>query len=189
MRTMVLAVLAVLFIWALPRAAQAQADLIIATNAEITFPSCTEDLTHYYFFTVVDDGGGLGTPEITNLGYDFTGPNQIDLYDNGEFTYATFEMVVSIPSPNLGTQENDCFTITYEGESVNPCFDVAKANAEVCGGENEAVAACVNLENGMVRIVLDEVNCRESEYRTALLLPPAEPAAQTAAAPASPRRE
>ena len=183
-----LLVFALLFVLGASREAHAQADLIIATNAEITFPSCTEEFTYFYFFTVVDDGGGIGTPTITNLDYAFTSPNQIDVYDSGEYTYATFEIAVTVPSPALGQTVNDCFTITYEGESVNPCFDVTKAASEVCS--TQSIPACVHKETGNVRIVATDVECRPQENRIELALPTqnSAPAASTVA-PAPPRRQ
>jgi hypothetical protein len=138
------------------------ADLIIATNAEITFPSCLDEITYNYFFTVVDDGGGISTPTISNLDYEFTGPSQVDVYDSDPFTYATFEVAVKVPSPALGVAANDCFAITYEGESVNPCFDVVKPPIENCVNQ-EFVSACAKRNNGMVRIVPPDVACRKDE--------------------------
>jgi hypothetical protein len=142
--------------------AQQPADLIIATNAEITFPSCLDEMTYFYLFTVVDDGGGISTPTISNLGYSFTGPKQIDVYDSDPFTYATYEVAVKVPSPALGAAANDCFTITYEGESVTPCFDVVKPPIENCVNQ-EFVSACAKRNNGMVRIVPPDVACRKDE--------------------------
>lgn len=179
---------ALLFVLGASREAHAQADLIIATNAEITFPSCTDEMTYFYFFTVVDDGGGISEPTITNLDYTFTGPNQIDIFDDGEYTYATFEMAVTVPSPALGQTANDCFTITYEGESVNPCFDVTKAAREVCS--IQSIPACVNTVTGDVRIVASDVACRPSENRIELALPTQNVApAALNVAPAPPRRQ
>lgn len=180
---------ALLFVLGASREAHAQADLIIATNAEITFPSCTDEFTYFYFFTVVDDGGGISDPTITSLDYTFTAPTKIDEYDSGEYTYATFEMAVTVTAPALGQTANDCFTITYEGESVNPCFDVTRAAREVCS--IQTIPACVHNVTGNVRIVAADAECRPSENRIELALPTptqnAAPAALTVA-PAPPRR-
>jgi hypothetical protein len=158
--------------------AVAAADLIIATNAEVIFPPSLEQVTYFYFFTVVDDGGGIGTPVITNLGYPFGSVNLVDVYDNEEFTYGTFEVVVTVAAPALGSTVNDCFTISYEGESVNPCFDVTRAPRQ-SSAPDEIAQACVNQTNGLVRIVHPDVSCRVGEYRMELALPT--PEADTAA--------
>jgi hypothetical protein len=175
---------AVVFLLGSFRLAHAQADLIIATNAHVTFPSCTEQITYFYFFTVVDDGGGISTPVITNLSYAHTVPSQIDVYDNGEFTYATFEFAITIPAP-LNNTANDCFTITYEGESVNPCVDVTKPTREICSVESDVIQACAHKETGALRIVQAEAACRPQEYRLELALPIRDtPSAASVAAPA-----
>lgn len=152
-------------------AARAQAgDLIIATNANIIFPPTLEQVTYFYFFTVVDDGGGISTPVITNLGYTFGAVNSIDTYDADGYTYGTFEVAVTVPAPGLGESTSDCFTITYEGESVNPCFDVVRAPAPI-PTPDEVVEVCVNSVNGLMRIVPTGAECRVGEYRLTLLVP------------------
>jgi hypothetical protein len=161
--------------------AHAQADLIIATNAQVTFPACTEEMTYYYFFTVVDDGGGISTPTISNLEYAATAPTKIDSYDNQPFTYATFEFQVTIPRPTTATA-NDCFTITYEGESVSPCFDVVRPAKEVCSLDTGSIAACVHTVTGIMRAVPGTVACKAQEQRVYLALP-AEEEAETMAVP------
>ena len=186
--------LALLFVLGSSREAhaQGQSDLVIATNAEITFPSCTDQITYHYFFTVVDDdpnAGTLSAPAITNLGYTFTEPAKIDSYDVGTFNFATYEMAVTVPSPALGQTVSDCFTITYEDESVNPCFDVIKADREVCS--IQSIPACVHSLNGAIRIVAADVACRPSEVRVELGLATqnsALAASTLAPAPAPPRR-
>lgn len=167
------------------RTASAQADLIIATNAEIVLPAQVEQLTHFYFFTVVDDGGGISTPVVTNLGFEAGPVNRIDVYDSGEYTYATFEMAVTVTAPGLGRSSNDCFTITYEGESVNPCFDVAQAPRELTP-ELEQLAVCVPISTGSIRTVKKDTACKASDIRYVLALatlPEAGTAAEAKAAP------
>ncbi|MBK7869800.1 MAG: hypothetical protein IPJ74_03480 [Saprospiraceae bacterium] len=110
-------------------------NLIIATNAEVIIPACLNELVYNYRFTVVNgrcNDPNL-TPVITNLGYAFTGPVKIDSYvSDDQFTYSTYEIAVTVPAPAIGTTVRDCFTITYEGESLGdgdsgPCFDVTKS--------------------------------------------------------------
>jgi hypothetical protein len=151
------------------RLAHAQADLIVATNAEIVLPSNVDAINHFYFFTAVDDGRGISTPTITNLGYQMGPINRIDVYDDGEFTHATFEVAVSVDAPGPGESTNDCFTITCEGESVNPCFDVTRAPHPVPAPEN-IVPACVSMNSSLVRIVQPTAECRKDEYRVNLLM-------------------
>jgi hypothetical protein len=110
-------------------AAYSLADLLIASNPVIIMDACMKEFKHSYRFTVVDDGGGMSTPTISNLDYPFTGPNLIDIHDDlttDPFTYGAFEIDVTIPAPLRGTQVKKCFTITYEGEAINPCFDIAR---------------------------------------------------------------
>ena len=177
--------LSLVFLLGAARTASAQADLIIATNAEIVLPPQVEALTHFYFFTVVDDGGGISAPTITGLNFVAGAPTRIDVYDDGEYTYATFEMVVTVTAPGPGAASNDCFTITYEGESVNPCFDVTQAPRELTP-DTEQLAVCVPSSSGSIRTLKKGGTCKadESHYVLELAtLPAAGASAEARAAP------
>lgn len=129
---------------------------------------------------------GSGSLLITNLGYEVGPINQVDTYDDGAFTYATFEVAVTVPAPQ-GLTASDCFTITYEGESVNPCVDVTKPAVEICSVENDFVTACAHKTTGILRLVSSEAACLPQENRLELALPIKSVAAASRSVAAAPR--
>ncbi|HKK54854.1 hypothetical protein, partial [Marinobacter sp.] len=107
-------------------------DVIITSNAELIFPACVESVDYFHLFTVID-ANDEGTPAISDLDGNvaLNSITLIESFQRDDLFYRVFEAGFTVQAGNY----SDIFTITYEGESLEPAFDVTQE----AGGDPQIV--------------------------------------------------